>query len=144
MTKLLSRDEFRELGFERDNHTCVWCKATNVKLDFHHSVERREFKAPQELGGYILSNGVSVCSECHLLAEMTVVSCEELRQAAGIEEVILPEHYYHDHTYTKWGDVVLEEGYNFNYLSEDLTKEEILKLKEQALSSGYQGFYFDW
>lgn len=39
---------------------------------------------------------------------------------------------------------LLEEGYNFNYLSEDLTKEEILKLKEQALSSGCQGFYFDW
>lgn len=39
---------------------------------------------------------------------------------------------------------LLEEGYNFNYLSEDLTKEEIINITEQALSSGYQGFYFDW
>lgn len=39
---------------------------------------------------------------------------------------------------------LLEEGYNYNYLSEDLTKEEILNLKEQALNSGYRGFYFDW
>ncbi len=39
---------------------------------------------------------------------------------------------------------LLEEGYNYNYLSEDLTKEEILTLKEQALNSSYQGFYFDW
>lgn len=39
MFTLLTRDEFREQGFERDNHTCVWCKQTNVKLDFHHLIE---------------------------------------------------------------------------------------------------------
>ena len=34
---------------------------------------------------------------------------------------------------------LLEEG-----CYEKLNEEEILTLKEQALSSGYQGFYFDW
>jgi len=103
---VLSRFDFNQKCLKRDNNKCVICSA-NINLAVHHIIERRVFPS---CNGYHKSNGVSVCEPCHLLAEMTVVSCEELRQAAGIEEVILPEHYYHDHTYTKWGDVILEDG----------------------------------
>lgn len=52
MYKLLTRTDFRESVFKRDNYSCVVCKAKGVKLDAHHIIERREFKAPHQLGGY--------------------------------------------------------------------------------------------
>jgi hypothetical protein len=39
MERLLTRDEFREGVFERDNHKCVICGAT--AQDAHHILERR-------------------------------------------------------------------------------------------------------
>ena len=85
MYKLLTRDEFRESVFKRDNYTCVVCKAKDVKLDAHHIIERREFKSPHEFGGYFVQNGASLCSECHLRAEMTVISCQFLYQESSLE-----------------------------------------------------------
>lgn len=105
MDKLLSRDEFRERVFARDNHKCVICGAP--AKDTHHIVERRLFTALEEAGGYFLDNGVSVCEEHHLAAERTTLSCEKLRQAAGILTVLLPEHLYDDFDYDKWGNPIL-------------------------------------
>ena len=36
---LLTRDQFREGVFKRDNHKCVICRAPAV--DAHHIIERR-------------------------------------------------------------------------------------------------------
>lgn len=102
--ELLSRDEFRNAVFKRDDHKCVVCGRPAV--DAHHVLERRLFKD----GGYYLGNGASVCEEHHLAAESTVLSCDELRQLCGIQKVILPEHLYSDQQYTKWGDPILPNG----------------------------------
>lgn len=101
---LLTREEFKQRVFARDSHKCVLCPEPAV--DAHHILDRSLF----EDFGYYLSNGVSLCSEHHLLAEKTIVSCERLREAAGITEVIMPEHFYIDDKYDHWGNTVLPNG----------------------------------
>jgi hypothetical protein len=104
--KLLERDDFRKAVFLRDKHTCVICKAPAV--DAHHILERRLFSD----GGYYLNNGASLCSDCHLKAEMTTISVEDIRAACGISEnsKVLPEHLYDDQPYDKWGNPILPNG----------------------------------
>ena len=105
--KLLTRDAFREGVFARDNHKCVFCDAPAV--DAHHILERRLFTGDQ-LGGYFLSNGASVCSEHHLQCEMTTISVEAVREACGITKPTIPDHFYDDHFYDKWGNCILTYG----------------------------------
>jgi hypothetical protein len=102
--KLLSRDVFRGSVFARDGHNCVFCDRHAV--DAHHILERRLWTD----GGYYIDNGVSVCAEHHLACEMTTISVEDVRHAAGITKIVVPEHFYPDHIYDKWGNPVLEDG----------------------------------
>jgi hypothetical protein len=109
--KLLTRDAFREGVFARDNHRCVFCGKTaeqtpEGKLDAHHIVERRLFND----GGYYLDNGATVCEEHHLECEMTLISVEDVRIAAGITKVVVPDQFYPEQPITKWGDYILENG----------------------------------
>lgn len=101
---LLTRDKFREAVFERDNNLCVIC--FKPAQDAHHIIERKLWFD----GGYYLDNGASLCGDCHIDAESTDLSCEEIREAIGIKNILLPDGYYSDHIYTKWGDVVLPNG----------------------------------
>lgn len=101
---LLSRSEFQSAVFARDGGTCLMCPAPAV--DAHHIIERRLWPD----GGYYLSNGASLCEEHHLDAERTIISCEDLRGAAGIEKVLLPPHFYSDLRYDKWGNPYREDG----------------------------------
>jgi len=105
MFKLLTRDEFREQTFERDNHKCVFCG--EPAIDAHHIIERRLWGESQ---GYYLENGASVCEKHHLECEMTLIPLDEVRLACGITKVIVPEHMYPDHIYDKWGNHVLPNG----------------------------------
>jgi hypothetical protein len=99
--KLLTRDDFRAAVFARDGHVCVVCRDSESALDAHHIIERRLFPD----GGYYVDNGATVCEEHHLLAEQTVLSCDELRARCGIKTVVLPPHLYDDNdfAYDKWG-----------------------------------------
>ena len=101
---LLTRDEFRTAVFARDGGRCVIC-GTEAK-DAHHVVERRLWPD----GGYYLPNGASVCGEHHLAAESTVLSCDEVRKAAGITEILLPPHFYSEEVIDKWGNPILPNG----------------------------------
>jgi hypothetical protein len=101
---LLTRDEFRSAVFDRDGHRCIICKSPAA--DAHHIVERRLFID----GGYYLENGASLCGKCHLLAEQTAITCEDIRLAAGITHVILPSQFYPDEMIDKWGNQVLPNG----------------------------------
>lgn len=92
---LLSRGEFRKQVFKRDSHLCVVCKQKAV--DAHHIVDRKLWPD----GGYYLDNGVSVCSECHRLAEETKISATALRDLAGIKAIIIPKGFSLD--VDKWG-----------------------------------------
>jgi len=100
---LLTRSEFRNQVFARDNSKCVVCGVHAV--DAHHILERRLWVD----GGYYLDNGASVCAECHLKAESTDITVEELREACGAKK-ILPTHLYNDVVYDKWGNEILSDG----------------------------------
>jgi hypothetical protein len=102
--KLLTRDEFRNAVFARDKNLCVICKEKGQ--DAHHILERRLFGN----GGYFLDNGATLCGIHHILAEQTILTCEEIRQAAGILLAVLPDHLYPDDRYDKWGNIILPNG----------------------------------
>ena len=122
---LLTRDHFREGVFARDGHVCVICKQPAV--DAHHIVERRLFPD----GGYYMENGASVCEEHHRAAEATTLSCDALRQACGITQLVIPPHIYRDQEIDKWGNPVLPNG---NRLRGDLFYDEsVQKVIEPVL-----------
>jgi hypothetical protein len=106
-SELLSRDDWREAVFARDGH-CVICSAPAE--DAHHIIERKLW----DDGGYYLSNGVALCDQggqgCHLKAERTEISCEELREAAGLTETLLPPQLTPDERWDKWGNVIDKAG----------------------------------
>lgn len=101
---LLTRDEFRNAVFKRDNHRCVVCN--EIGQDSHHIMDRRLFAD----GGYYLDNGSLLCSTHHLLAEQTILTVEQIREAAKIKKIILPEHLYDDQVYDKWANPILPNG----------------------------------
>lgn len=101
--KLLTRTQFRDAVFARDKG-CVVCRGP--AQDAHHILERRLWGD----GGYYLGNGVAVCEPHHIEAEQTAISCERLRELAGISEALLPEHMSPDQVYDKWGNPVLANG----------------------------------
>ena len=103
-SKLLSRDDFREGIFKRDKFKCVFCN--QPAIDAHHILERRLFTD----GGYYLDNGASVCEFHHLECEKTNISVEDVRSACGITNKLIPEHFYSDVVYDKWGNIVLPNG----------------------------------
>lgn len=101
MALLLTRDNFRNEVFQRDGFKCVICK--NDAQDAHHILERRLFPD----GGYYIENGASLCGICHINAEKTLISVEEIREKVGIKKAILPPDYYPDQIYDKWGNPIL-------------------------------------
>jgi hypothetical protein len=107
MSKDVNRDNFRKTCLERDGYKCIICGKTE-ELAIHHILERRLW----DDGGYHTQNGATLCPECHILAEQTLISCEELREAAGITEIVLPEFMYRDNDfkYDKWGNIILANG----------------------------------
>ncbi|MGA2575243.1 MAG: hypothetical protein ABSH24_04385 [Bryobacteraceae bacterium] len=111
-SELLDRDSFRESVFRRDGYKCVICGCVEPPLDSHHILERRLW----DDGGYYVQNGATLCDDregrigCHRKAEQTVLSCEQIRQAAGIRQVVLPDHLYRDAVYDKWGNIINTDG----------------------------------
>lgn len=86
-------------------------------------MERRLFSD----GGYYLDNGATVCADHHILAEQTLLSCEDVRQAAGIKNTIIPPHLYKDQRYDKWGNPILDNGQRLRgELFEDESVQKIL------------------
>jgi len=119
--QLLTRDKFRQTIFERDNYKCVNCG--NRAQDAHHIMERRLF----DDGGYYVDNGASLCGECHIKAEQTLLSCEKIRESANIENIILPSHLYKDQIYDKWGNIIIGNGKRLRgELFNDLSVRKVL------------------
>lgn len=119
----MTRDNFRESVFKRDGHLCVICG--EPAKDAHHIIERRLFSN----GGYFVDNGASLCEKHHLEAEMTTLGCDEIREAAGIKTIIIPDHFYEDVEYDKWGNQILRNGTRIKgELFEDESVQKILKL----------------
>jgi predicted restriction endonuclease len=65
------RENFRNSCFKRDKYRCVTCKFQSSKekaeqeLDAHHVYSRDLMVG----GGYVASNGISLCQDCHIKAE---------------------------------------------------------------------------
>lgn len=102
--ELLSREQFRQKVFERDNRKCIVCDKDAV--DAHHIINRSLF----DDGGYYVDNGVSLCSGHHIKAETTELSCNELRTKAEIKNITLPGHFYKDENYDHWGNIIRPNG----------------------------------
>ena len=100
----MTRDEFRETVFERDGHKCVCCPQPATAV--HHILERKLFPD----GGYLSSNGASLCADCHLKAETNLILPDEIREAAGISEIILPPGFDPSRRHCKWGNSMDEWG----------------------------------
>ena len=58
------RKQFNEDCLKRDNNKCRFCNDTD-DLDVHHIIDRHEMPN----GGYVMSNGVTVCNVHHNLCE---------------------------------------------------------------------------
>lgn len=114
MSKLLTREEFRNKVFTRDNYRCVICGVVgigdihdrNYTLYAHHIIERRLWND----GGFYESNGASLCHQHHVEAEQTVLSCDDIRRAAGITKILHPEQFYDDVELDKWGNYIQPNG----------------------------------
>lgn len=130
---LLSRDDFRNSVFERDGHQCVFCE--NAVVDAHHIIERRLWPD----GGYYLDNGASVCAEHHILCEETVISVEDVREAAGIRKILVPPHLYADTRIDKWGNPILDNGRRLP--GELFGDESVQKILAQG---GVLGLFTHW
>lgn len=99
------RDEFKARVFERDNGRCVACG--DPAADAHHIIDRSLWAD----GGYLMDNLVSLCSTCHLNAETTELTCEELRKNARIYRIVLPDHLPQDNAqrYDKWANLYFDK-----------------------------------
>lgn len=129
---LMTRDNFRNSVFNRDGFRCVIC--ADQGQDAHHIMERRLFPD----GGYYLDNGATLCGSCHLQAEATIISPDEIREAAGIKNIILPPHLYKDQQYTKWGDPVLATQGRYSRLMGELFHDEsVQKVIKWAVDAKY-------
>lgn len=104
MKTLLTRDQFRSEVIKRDKNKCVLCPDTDA-LASHHILDRALFDDE----GYYLDNGITLCPMCHIKAENGTYTCEELREAAGIKEIILPEGFNPSLEYDKWGNAATEK-----------------------------------
>ena len=62
--KQLVREQFRSAVFNRDSFKCRVCGKRD-ELDAHHITNRKEMPN----GGYVKENGISLCSNCHIMAE---------------------------------------------------------------------------
>lgn len=62
------RENFRNEVFSRDENKCRKCGKPAV--DAHHITDRNEMPN----GGYVLENGISLCADCHVKAEVWHIS----------------------------------------------------------------------
>jgi 5-methylcytosine-specific restriction endonuclease McrA len=63
--KKLVRERFRTEVFTRDKYKCKVCNASSDSLDAHHITDRHEMPN----GGYVKENGITLCPDCHVMAE---------------------------------------------------------------------------
>lgn len=102
--ELLTRDNFRDKVFNRDDNICIVPDCGNTADDAHHIIERRLWIDDSEKEGYIINNGASLCEWHHRYgAETCAIQPQVLRKWVGINEVVLPKQFDTTKSYDKWG-----------------------------------------
>ena len=104
MTILLSLQAFKENVLKRDKEQCVICQAKTTRVQ--HLISSRLWDDQ----GHYLDNGVSICDQHKHESDLTTVSVEELRKAAGITHVIVPEQFYVDQRIDRWGNHIINSN----------------------------------
>lgn len=107
--KLLSRDVFRATVLAGNGGRCREGSCTDRAVDAHHILNRNLFTGESEFGGYFVANGAGLCSKHHLLAEATVITCDELYRNCQIPERALPLAFDRALSYDTWGNVVVSQ-----------------------------------
>jgi hypothetical protein len=97
---LLTREEFEKRVFERDRDRCVICGAP--AWNAHHLIERKLWTEPDQLGGYLMENGVSVCAAHHEEAERNLIPPQVFRKILGLPTMI-PASLHPKYDHSKWG-----------------------------------------
>ena len=89
MTRLLSREEFKKQTFARTSDKCCCPGCTNEAVDAHHIMDRKLWSD----GGYYLSNGAALCSDCHLKAEHGEYTPKDMIDFMNIseEDLLVPQ-----------------------------------------------------
>lgn len=70
--KKLIRKNFRDACYQRDKYKCAMCPfqsspdKAEAELDAHHITDRTLLPN----GGYVKENGISLCADCHIKAEV--------------------------------------------------------------------------
>jgi len=76
------RKNFNQECLDRDGHKCVFCEKT-INLNVHHITDRHELPN----GGYVKSNGITVCEKHHW-------KCEQYHIKVECEDGYWPEDLY--------------------------------------------------
>lgn len=100
MSESIGREKFKEQVFKRDKNTCVVPGCSLPAVDAHHLIDRECW--PDE--GYHLDNGVALCEEHHIHAELGYIHPHTLRAWSGIKNVLLPTTFDGKFVYDKWGN----------------------------------------
>jgi 5-methylcytosine-specific restriction endonuclease McrA len=77
------RKQFRESCLKRDNNRCRACNFPANNLVVHHIINRKEIVN----GGYVTSNGITLCEECHWRAETALQAKEKYYLGYGETEL---------------------------------------------------------
>lgn len=109
MNKLMTRDEFRNSVFKRDNYKCIICR--KQANEAHHIIERKLWKDE----GYYLNNGSSLCNFHHQQAENNTLCPQYIRYILQLETLV-PKKFDNKIDYDKWGKQFdMPREYNFKY-----------------------------
>jgi len=99
----MDRATFNAEVQSRDHNKCVVCGAMSTAV--HHIIDRKLW----EDDGNHIANGVCLCDTHHIEAEKTLISCEKLRELAGIKNIVLPGHLDPEAKYDKWGNTYINQ-----------------------------------
>jgi 5-methylcytosine-specific restriction endonuclease McrA len=97
MKVLLTREEARQKTLDRDHNKCIICNEIN-ELTIHHIIDRSLFKDQ----GYYIDNLITLCPVCHIKSENGTYTCNELREKANIDNIVLPDGYDNSVEIDKW------------------------------------------
>jgi len=102
---MLSREGFRKAVFKRDKRQCVVPDCSQMAADVCHIIDQSLWSEDEDYG-YLVDNGVSLCSEHYPQAEEGQFHPRSCRLWAGIYNRVLPNHLDLANDYDKWGNVL--------------------------------------